>query len=78
MGKKRNAKPKAEESANPLANIFGAGIKENLTRQRQFQPIMAMINSLPADAQWTQKERDRWLNALYGAVDYCVEVVEEK
>lgn len=41
-----------------------------------YRLISALIQKLPKDGRWTQTERDRWVRAFVGAVDYLIEVRE--
>lgn len=40
------------------------------------RPITSVLLKLPAGRKWTPKQRQKWINALTGAVDLVVDVVE--
>lgn len=64
---------------DPLKNNpgFGDMFKDSMARQQRYQPVTALINSLPIDGEWTEEERDQWIAAVYSTVDYLVKVREK-
>lgn len=93
MAKKRPARKQPpdketfQETFQPMPDpsaimgIFGGAMKDqieaNVARQSRYKGISAMIQDLPEDGQWTEKERARWVAALAALLDYSVEIVAE-
>lgn len=42
-----------------------------------YRLIVAVVQQLPRSAEWTQKQRDRWLLMMTASVDLLVDVVED-
>lgn len=43
-----------------------------------YRLIAAVVQQLPRSAEWTQKQRDRWLLLMTACVDLMLDVVEEE
>jgi hypothetical protein len=82
MGKKRIPKNR-QKPPDPatIMGAFGGHIQEqvaaNIERHQRYKVIATMINELPDDGQWTEKQRDRWLAALTASLDYSVDIVPD-
>ena len=72
--KKTGSGDEGHEAAKSSGNRgdCSSGISVN----HQYQLLLALLNALPAEGQWTQQRRDKWLQAFSANVDLLVEVAD--
>jgi hypothetical protein len=78
----RRRRQQAEQQASAgFGGLLGGAVQdamsENMQRAQRYRGTTALIQQLPADGEWTKREREQWLKAVKATIDYEVKLVPE-
>lgn len=55
----------------------GTGIDGNRNADTDYHLVSCLIQQLPTEGKWTQKQRDKWLAALTANIDLLVDIIPD-
>lgn len=69
-------KVQPKEVSQPEPHIVPHQPVNHQMSNQEFALVQGLLSKLPPEKQWTQQQREKWLNAVTATVDLLIEVVE--